>query len=102
MIPTHDIPAQTVYCTPHGVWGAVKDIIKLLNGKSYGRNRQHNEKAYNPARARFLQEHMVKVSEAKRDLVDLLVSTKLVQPGGRCHDAMRPPFTGNTNTHRQR
>ena len=89
-----DIPAQTVYCTPHGVWGAVKDLIKSISGKAYGRNRRTNERKFNPARAAYLDQHSVKVTEATRSLVDFLVSTKMVQPGGRRHDAMRPPFEG--------
>lgn len=89
-----DIPAQTVYCTPHGVWGAVKDLIKSMSGKAYGRNRRTNEKKFNPARAKFLDDNAVKVGDEARARVDFLVSTKMVQPGGRRHDAMRPPFEG--------
>ena len=38
-----DTPGQTCYCTPHGLWGTLKDVIGILNGKKYKPHHQQVE-----------------------------------------------------------
>lgn len=113
MLKYHRIPDDNVYCTPHGVWNKVKDMIALMAGKFYTTKHHKMEKALNPARAAsFVRKrklnpgevdefgtakktvYMWSVSEPRQNWLDQFVEERMLRwarPGG---ELLRAPFGG--------
>ena len=85
-------PGQTVYCTPHGLWGTVKDMLKLLDGSRYPHAKAKTEKEYNPTRWNWVGRFTKAMSADECDRINQLVRERFVRPGGT--DPMRPPWAG--------